>query len=157
MSPKSLLRHKQAVSTLADITEGGFQNVIGEIEALDAEKVQRIVLCSGKVYFDLVEKRREAGLDTVALLRIEQLYPFPEADLRGILGQFPNASQFVWCQEEPLNQGAWYSSQHHMRRVIPEGRYLEHVSRPASASPAVGYYDVHVSQQQAVVARALGL
>jgi 2-oxoglutarate dehydrogenase E1 component len=157
MSPKSLLRHKQAVSTLEDLTGGAFQPVIGEIEPIDTEAVRRIVMCSGKLYYDLVEKRREAGLGEVALLRIEQLYPFPEEALRGVIAGFPNAREFVWAQEEPLNQGAWYSSQHHMRRIVPQGAYLEHVTRPAAASPAVGHYDVHVAQQRAVVAQALGI
>ena len=157
MSPKSLLRHKLAVSTLEDLTEGRFQPVLPEAETLDPEQVTRVVICSGKVYYDLVEKRRELALNQVALVRLEQLYPFPEEDLTQALAPFTRAKHFVWCQEEPLNQGAWYSSQHHIRRMLPVDAYLEHVTRPASASPAVGYYDVHVAQQRAVVAAALGI
>lgn len=157
MSPKSLLRHKLAVSTLEDLTEGRFQPVIGEIDPLDPSAVKRVVLCSGKVYYDLLEKRRELGLEQVAILRIEQLYPFPEEEFVEALARFAYAEQIVWCQEEPLNQGAWYSSQHHIRHLLPAGTYLEHVTRPASASPAVGYYDMHVAQQREVVARALGV
>jgi 2-oxoglutarate dehydrogenase E1 component len=157
MSPKSLLRHKLAVSHLDELTDGVFQPVIPEIEALEPEGVRRVVFCSGKVYYDLLEKRREVGKNDVAVVRVEQLYPFPDQGFQAAIEAYANATEFVWCQEEPLNQGAWYSSQHNMRRLLGSGRYLEHVTRPASASPAVGYYDVHVAQQREVVSRALGL
>jgi 2-oxoglutarate dehydrogenase E1 component len=157
MSPKSLLRHKLAVSHLDELTDGVFHPVIPEIEALEPEGVRRVVFCSGKVYYDLLEKRREVGKNDVAVVRVEQLYPFPDQGFQAAIEAYANATEFVWCQEEPLNQGAWYSSQHNMRRLLGSERYLEHVTRPASASPAVGYYDVHVAQQREVVSRALGL
>ena len=157
MSPKSLLRHKLAVNQLEDFTQGGFQPVIDEIDRVDEQQIKRIVMCSGKVYYDLLEKRRELELDHVAILRLEQLYPFPEEALARTLAQYPKAKEFIWCQEEPLNQGAWYSTQHHMRTVIGTKNYLEHVTRPASASPSVGYYALHLQQQQQLVAEALGL
>jgi 2-oxoglutarate dehydrogenase E1 component len=157
MTPKSLLRHRQAVSTLEEFTGGRFHNVIGEIDDVAPRKVRRVVMCSGKLYYDLLEKRRGEGLEHVALLRLEQLYPFPEDELAGALAPYDRAEEFIWAQEEPRNQGAWYHSQHHMRAVLGPDRHLEHVTRPASASPAVGHYDVHVRQQETLVAKALGL
>jgi 2-oxoglutarate dehydrogenase E1 component len=157
MTPKSLLRHRLAVSPLEAFTDGRFHNVIGEIDDLAANKVKRVVMCAGKLYYDLLEKRRAESLDNVAVIRIEQLYPFPEDELAEALAPYTRAEEFVWAQEEPRNQGAWYHSQHHMRALLGPERYLQHVTRPASASPAVGHHDVHVRQQEALVARALGL
>jgi 2-oxoglutarate dehydrogenase E1 component len=157
MTPKSLLRHRLAVSPLEEFSGGRFRNVIGEIDDLVAGKVRRVVMCSGKLFYDLLEKRRTEGLDHVAVVRLEQLYPFPEDELAGALAPFTKAEEFIWAQEEPRNQGAWYHSQHHMRAVLGPERQLQHVTRPASASPAVGYYDVHVRQQETLVAKALGL
>jgi 2-oxoglutarate dehydrogenase E1 component len=157
MTPKSLLRHRLAVSSLEEFTGGRFRNVIGEIDDVSPGKVRRVVMCSGKLYYDLLEKRRAEGLDDVAVVRLEQLYPFPEDELAGTLAPYDRAREFVWAQEEPRNQGAWYHSQHHMRAVLGPDRELQHVTRPASASPAVGYYDVHVRQQETLVAKALGL
>ena len=113
MSPKSLLRHKMAISSLDELANGAFQNVIDEVDDLDKSAVKRIVLTSGKVYYDLLEQRRLGQLDHVAIIRIEQLYPFPEQHLADVLAQYPNLELVVWCQEEPQNQGAWYCSQHH--------------------------------------------
>jgi 2-oxoglutarate dehydrogenase E1 component len=118
MSPKSLLRHKEAVSTLEDLANGRFHNVLDETDDLDKDKVERIILCAGKVFYDLRAARRERGVDNIAIIRLEQLYPFPEAELLNVLSGYRNIRQAVWCQEEPMNQGAWYSSQHHMRRVM---------------------------------------
>lgn len=151
LTPKSLLRHKLAISTLEDLAEGSFQTVIPEIDAIDPAKVERLVLCSGKVYYDLLEKRRAEGREDIAILRIEQLYPFPEDDLVEILAPYTNLKHAVWCQEEPMNQGAWYSSQHHMRRIL--GRHnkalvLEYAGRDASAAPACGYASKHAEQQE---------
>ncbi|OHC29104.1 MAG: 2-oxoglutarate dehydrogenase E1 component, partial [Pseudomonadales bacterium RIFCSPHIGHO2_02_FULL_60_43] len=117
LTPKSLLRHKLAISTLEDLAEGSFQTVIPEIDAIDPKKVERLILCSGKVYYDLLEKRRNEGREDIAIVRIEQLYPFPEDDLAEAIAPYKNLKNIVWCQEEPMNQGAWYCSQHHMRRV----------------------------------------
>ncbi|MFY9962560.1 2-oxoglutarate dehydrogenase E1 component, partial [Pseudomonas sp.] len=151
LTPKSLLRHKLAISTLEELAEGSFQTVIPEIDTLDPKKVTRLVLCSGKVYYDLLEKRRAEGREDIAIVRIEQLYPFPEDDLVEILAPYTNLSDVVWCQEEPMNQGAWYSSQHHMRRILTRHNkelVLEYAGRDASAAPACGYASMHAEQQE---------
>lgn len=157
MSPKSLLRHPLATSTLEELAEGVFHNVIDEIDALDSTKVDRVVFCSGKVYYDLLEARRKAKEDNVAIIRIEQLYPFPQKEIEAIMEQYAHVKEFVWCQEEPQNQGAWYCSQHHFWDVIPAGAKLQYVGRTASASPAVGYLAIHNQQQKELVNQALGL
>lgn len=151
LTPKSLLRHKLAISTLEDLAEGSFQTVIPEIETLDPAKVTRLVLCSGKVYYDLLEKRRAEGREDIAIVRIEQLYPFPEDDLMDAIASYTNLTNVVWCQEEPMNQGAWYSSQHHLRRSIGNHNrnlVLEYAGRDASAAPACGYASMHAEQQE---------
>jgi len=151
LTPKSLLRHKLAVSSLEDLAEGTFQPVIGEVDSLDADKVDRLIMCSGKVYYDLLEKRRNEGLDNTAIVRIEQLYPFPEDDLSVEFAKYKNLKHIVWCQEEPMNQGAWYPSQHHMRRVgnaYNGSLDLKYAGRVASASPACGYPSMHAEQQE---------
>jgi 2-oxoglutarate dehydrogenase E1 component len=158
MTPKSLLRHKLAVSSLEELCDGSFQTVIPEIDEIDPKKVRRVVFCSGKVFYDLLQKRREEELEDVAIIRIEQLYPFPEEELAAALAPYGNATSIVWCQEEPMNQGAWYPSQHHMRRVViahNEKIYLEYAGRDASASPAVGYMSLHLEQQERLVHDAL--
>ncbi|MZH99368.1 2-oxoglutarate dehydrogenase E1 component [Dickeya dianthicola] len=157
MSPKSLLRHPLATSTLDELANGQFQPAIGEIDELDPKAVKRVVLCSGKVYYDLLEQRRKNEQKDVAIVRIEQLYPFPHQAMQAALEPFAHVHDFVWCQEEPLNQGAWYCSQHHFREVIPFGASLRYAGRPASASPAVGYMSVHQKQQQALVDDALNV
>ncbi|WP_296186927.1 2-oxoglutarate dehydrogenase E1 component [Pseudomonas sp. UBA1879] len=151
LTPKSLLRHKLAISTLEDLAEGSFQTVIPEIDTLDPAKVTRLVLCSGKVYYDLLEKRRAEGREDIAIVRIEQLYPFPEDDLMEAIAPYTNLTHVVWCQEEPMNQGAWYSSQHHLRRSIGNHNrnlVLEYAGRDASAAPACGYASMHAEQQE---------
>ena len=151
LTPKSLLRHKLAVSTLEDLAHGSFQTVIPEIDTLDPAKVTRLVLCSGKVYYDLLEKRRNEGREDIAIVRIEQLYPFPEDDLMEAIAPYANLQHAVWCQEEPMNQGAWYSSQHHLRRSIGnhnKSLVLEYAGRDASAAPACGYASMHAEQQE---------
>ncbi|MDH4569587.1 2-oxoglutarate dehydrogenase E1 component [Pseudomonas sp. BN414] len=151
LTPKSLLRHKLAISTLEDLAEGSFQTVIGEIDAIEPKKVDRMILCSGKVYYDLLEKRRAEGREDIAIVRIEQLYPFPEDDLAEVLASYKNLKHIVWCQEEPMNQGAWYCSQHHMRRVAAahkKGLFLEYAGREGSAAPACGYASMHAEQQE---------
>jgi 2-oxoglutarate dehydrogenase E1 component len=157
MTPKSLLRHKLATSALEDLSRGYFHSVIDEIDALDPAAVRRVVLCAGKVYYDLLGKRREHGIQDVALVRIEQLYPFPYEALKQVLQRFPAAVELVWCQEEPRNQGAWYHLKHRLERVIGEQNGLRYVGRSASPAPAVGYYSRHVKQQNALVADALDL
>src|SRR3990167_3646951 len=151
LTPKSLLRHKLAISTLEDLAEGSFQTVIPETDAIDPKKVDRLVLCSGKVYYDLLEKRRSEGREDIAIVRIEQIYPFPEDDLAEALAPYKNLKHIVWCQEEPMNQGAWYCSQHHMRRVATAHKkalFLEYAGRDASAAPACGYASMHAEQQE---------
>ncbi|MFT5483137.1 MAG: 2-oxoglutarate dehydrogenase E1 component [Halieaceae bacterium] len=158
MTPKSLLRHKQAISTIEELSEGHFHNVLDETDAIDRAAVRKILLCSGKVYYDLRNQRRAENREDIAILRLEQLYPFPEEDLFKILQTYEGLTQLSWVQEEPENQGAWYSSQHHMRRVtyrLNPDIYLEHVARDASAAPAAGYMALHLQQQQDLVAQAL--
>ncbi|MBD1559113.1 2-oxoglutarate dehydrogenase E1 component [Vibrio sp. S9_S30] len=157
MSPKSLLRHPLCTSSLEELAEGTFQAAIGEIDTLEASKVKRVVFCSGKVYYDLLEQRRNNEQDDVAIIRIEQLYPFPLEEVQATIAQYTNAVDYVWCQEEPQNQGAWYSSQHNFRAAIPAGADLKYAGRPASASPAVGYMSVHMKQQKALISDALTL
>lgn len=157
LTPKSLLRHKLATSTLEDLSAGTFHNVIGEIDTLDADKVDRLIMCSGKVYYDLLEKRRDEGLDNIAIVRIEQLYPFPEDDLGAEFAKYKNLKHIIWCQEEPMNQGAWYCSQHHMRRVAQAHQpsvELQYAGRIASASPACGYASMHAEQQEQLLQEA---
>lgn len=157
MSPKSLLRHPLAVSSLEELAEGRFEAVIGEADELNPADVKRVVLCSGKVYYDLLEQRRKNNQTDVAIIRIEQLYPFPHEDIHAILAPFSHVKDFVWCQEEPLNQGAWYCCQHNFRDAVPAGASLRYAGRPASASPAVGYTSVHQQQQQELVNDALNV
>lgn len=159
-TPKSLLRHKLAISTLEDLAEGSFKAVLPEMDELDPAKVERVVLCSGKVYYDLLEARRGREQNNVVIIRLEQLYPFPEEQLLEALAPYTNLKDMVWCQEEPMNMGAWYSSQHHMRRVLHmqnPGLYLHYAGRDAAASPAAGYMSLHIEQQQKLINDALTL
>ena len=158
MSPKSLLRHKEAISTLEELALGKFHLVIPEVDDLDNKKVKRTVLCAGKVYYELLAERRARGLDNIAIVRIEQMYPFPEQELAEVLSAYPKLQDVVWCQEEPMNQGCWYASQHHMRRTLDRmGASLgvRYVGREASAAPAAGYMALHLKQQEALINEAL--
>lgn len=155
MSPKSLLRHPLAVSSLEELSDGIFHNVIGEVDELDPAGVKRVVMCSGKVYYDLLDQRRKNEQTDVAIIRLEQLYPFPQEECAKIVAEYSHVKDWVWCQEEPQNQGAWYCSQHHFWQVIPDGAKLTYAGRAASASPAVGYLSVHNQQQKALVEDAL--
>ena len=161
MSPKSLLRHKLATSTLEELANGKFETVLPELDQLDNSKVTRLVLCGGKVYYDLLEQRRALGLDHIAIVRIEQLYPFPEARLNEEISKYDNLAEIVWTQEEPLNQGAWYYLAPEMYRTViahsSSAKLLEPVARPASAAPATGSSKIHIEQQQALVAGGLGI
>ena len=156
MTPKSLLRHRLAVNSLEDLTQGRFQTVLPEAETLDDAKVTEIVLCSGKVYYDLIDWRQKQARSNVAILRIEQLYPFPEEALQRELRRYPNAGRFVWCQEEGQNMGAWYQIQHHLLHVLPKNAAIEYAGRPLSAAPAVGNYQLHVKQLHELLDQALG-
>jgi len=156
MTPKSLLRNKDATSPLSEFTRGGFQTVIGEVKEIKAEKVKRIVVCSGKVYYDLVKKREERGSDDVAIVRIEQLYPFAHKAFASEIKKYPNATEIVWAQDEPQNQGAWFFVQHYIHENMLDGQKLGYSGRAASASPAVGYSHLHQEQQKALVDGAFG-
>ncbi|MFI4936985.1 MAG: 2-oxoglutarate dehydrogenase E1 component [Candidatus Berkiellales bacterium] len=155
MSPKSLLRLKGAASDLKELINGSFQLIIPEVQKLTPDKVTKIVLCSGKVYYDLLEKRDEEKKLHIAIMRIEQLYPFPEPELKKELERYPKATEIVWCQEEPRNQGAWFPSQHHIRACLTSKQLLQFAGREASASPAAGYMQAHTEQQEALVKDAL--
>ena len=152
MSPKSLLRHKEAVSSIEELADGQFHTVIGEVDKLDAKKVRRVIVCSGKVYYELLAYRRERKVDDIAILRLEQQYPFPHADYKNAVGKYAQAKEVVWCQEEPQNQGAWYRL-----RAIPARRHrrdtkvLFYAGRPVSASPAVGYAAKHMAEQKQLI------
>ncbi|MFY8274962.1 2-oxoglutarate dehydrogenase E1 component [Pseudoalteromonas sp. SSDWG2] len=155
MTPKSLLRHPLAVSSLEELSEGVFHNMIDEIDDIDPKNVERVVFCSGKVYYELLQERRKQELNNIAIVRVEQLYPFPHQEMEQIIERYKHVKDFVWCQEEPQNQGAWYCSQHHFWNSIPQGANLTYAGRKASASPACGYMSVHTKEQQALVADAL--
>ena len=159
MSPKSLLRHRLSTSTREDLCTGGFQVLIDEIDNIDPGQVTRLVMCSGKVYYNILERRREAGLRHVAIVRVEQLYPFPEEEIRAILKEYPKATEICWAQEEPRNQGSWFFmlSRRHLAGCIQRKHKLIYAGRDYSASPAAGYLNVHTSQQRALVETALGL
>lgn len=154
MTPKSLLRHKLAVSPLSDLAEGKFHTVIPEIDPVDPLNVHKIILCCGKVYYDLLEKRRERQLNHIAIIRIEQLYPFPKKALITELAKFPHAKDVVWCQEEPQNQGVWFSSQHNIQDCLND-HTLRYAGREFAAAPAVGSPILHAQQQQELVRQAL--
>ncbi len=153
-TPKSMLRSKDASSPLSDLTQGHFQPVIAEIDTLDNQKVRRIIACSGKVYYDLLSARRARGTADMAIIRIEQLYPFPHDDFAAQIAAYPNATEVVWCQEEPGNQGAWHRIQHYLLRHLRKGMHLDYALRPSSAAPAAGYLAVHQEQQKAVIEAA---
>ncbi|MCE2676519.1 MAG: 2-oxoglutarate dehydrogenase E1 component [Burkholderiaceae bacterium] len=155
-TPKSLLRNKDAASPLSEFTKGGFQTLIPEVKDVKADKVKRVVVCSGKVYYDLAKKREEAGHDDTVLLRLEQLYPFPHKVFAAELKKYPNATEVLWCQDEPQNQGAWFFVQHYLFENMVSGQKLGYSGRAASASPAVGYSHLHQEQQKALVDGAFG-
>ena len=158
MSPKSLLRHKEATSTMDELANGSFKNVIAETEDFDAEKITRLIMCSGRVYYDLIEKRRELKADNIAIVRVEQLYPFPAAELQQAIAPYENLKKAIWCQEEPKNQGAWYSTHHHLRDVIANHDnklIVEFAGREASAAPAAGYMALHLKQLKNFINQAI--
>lgn len=158
MTPKSLLRHKLAISTLEELCEGRFQNIIEAVDAHDPDGITRLVMCSGRVYYDLITRKHAENLNHIAIIRIEQLYPFPDEQLKQILQKYQNLKDVIWCQEEPMNQGAWYSSQHHMRRDLSNRNkqlYLHYAGREPSAAAAAGYMSLHVEQQEQLIEDAL--
>ena len=155
MTPKSLLRHKLSVSAITDLANGRFMNVIDEIDELQAGQVRRVVFCSGRVYFDLLEARRADEARDVAIVRIEQLYPFPTDEYAAVLRRYPNATEVVWCQEEPQNQGAWYQIRHRLQEALGARQELLYSGRAPSAAPATGIPQLHNAEQQGLVAAAL--
>jgi 2-oxoglutarate dehydrogenase E1 component len=155
MTPKSLLRHELSVSSLADLQSGGFRDLIDEVDPIDPSTVRRVVLSSGKVYFDLLKARRAAQQSDVALVRLEQLYPFPIEEYEALLARYPKAREVVWCQEEPQNQGAWYQIRHQLERPLAGKRELLYSGRAPAAAPATGIAKVHEAEQAAIVRAAL--
>lgn len=155
LSPKSLLRHKLAVSTLDELADGSFQLVISEHRALPAKKVKRVVLCSGKVYYDLLAASEKEGINDVAIVRVEQLYPFPRNEVSAELAKYPTAKEVIWCQEEPMNQGAWFQIRHHLQACTDAKHTLSYAGRSGSAAPAAGHSNTHVAEQTALVNQAL--
>ena len=157
LTPKSLLRHKLAINSLEDFSEGQFNLIIDEVDPCQPPSITRIILCSGKVYYDLLELRRKNNLEHIVIIRIEQLYPFPETKLKKLTRKYPNAGDVIWCQEEPINQGAWYIIRHHLEAVLSDHQQLHYAGRKASAAPAVGVAKTHLLQQQNLVRQALGI
>lgn len=155
MTPKSLLRHKLCVSSLDDLASGCYQRVIPEVDAIDPEKVERVVLCSGKVYYDLLEKRRVEKCENVAIIRIEQLYPFPVTELNTLLKCYTKTNQLIWCQEEPKNQGAWDFVEPRANAALKGEWQLHYIGRVSSSAPAVGSAKLHAIQQAELVERAI--
>ncbi|HET9750194.1 MAG TPA: 2-oxoglutarate dehydrogenase E1 component, partial [Casimicrobiaceae bacterium] len=151
ITPKSLLRHREAVSSLDEFAKGQWHNVIADVDGLDPAKVKRVIVCSGKVYYELLAYRREHSIDDVALLRLEQQYPFPHDDYKREVGKYAKATEVVWCQEEPQNQGAWYRLNGYMRNDIDAAKVLAYAGRPVSASPAVGYAAKHNAEQKQLI------
>jgi len=155
MTPKSLLRKKEAASPIEDLATGTFQNVIPEVEKVNAKKVRRVIFCAGKVYYDIVAERARRAIDDIAVVRIEQLYPFPHEEFAAEIARYPAAKSIVWCQEEPGNMGAWHRIQHYLQRHLRADQALSYAGRASSASPAVGYLALHNEQQKALVEQAL--
>jgi 2-oxoglutarate dehydrogenase E1 component len=155
MTPKSLLRHDLSVSALEDLESGSFKNIIDEIDEIDRTKVRRVVFSSGKVYFDLLKARRASGQSDVALVRLEQIYPFPAEEYAATIERYPNAQEIVWCQEEPQNQGAWYQIRHRLERPFAGKRTLLYAGRAPAAAPATGIGKIHDAEQSGLVKAAL--
>ena len=156
MTPKSLLRKKEAASSIHELSKGSFQTVIPDTTTVDEKGVKRIIACCGKVYYDLATKRIETQRGDVAIIRVEQLYPFPHKQFEAQMKRYPNATEVVWCQEEPQNQGAWYQTAHYFRENMREDQKLYYAGRPASAAPAGGYMARHNERQRALVEQAFG-
>jgi 2-oxoglutarate dehydrogenase E1 component len=155
MTPKSLLRHELSVSALSELTGGGFATMIGEIDPLPSANVRRLVLCSGKVYFDLLQARRAEQLQHVAIVRLEQLYPFPAQEYAAVLAHYPNATELIWCQEEPQNQGAWFQIRHRLQEYAGDARPVHYAGRAPAAAPATGLARFHQAEQRQLVQTAL--
>jgi 2-oxoglutarate dehydrogenase E1 component len=157
MTPKSLLRNKASTSTLDELASGSFQLMIDDAGVADKKQVKRVVLCSGKVYYDLMERLATTEQTDIAVVRVEQLYPIPHAELIATLKSYPDNCEIAWCQEEPQNQGAWYQIRHRLQEGLRESQQLYYAGRPGAAAPASGIFKLHTQQQQALVEAALDL
>ncbi len=157
MSPKSLLRLPAAMNNISELSDGEFQTIIPEVEVHDSNTIKRMIFCSGKIYYALKAARKEQNRTDIVILRIEQLYPFPTKQVKKQLERYSNANNYVWCQEEPMNQGAWYSSQHHLRHCIGKGTNLEYAGRALLAAPAVGNINIHKQQEIELISDAFGV
>jgi 2-oxoglutarate dehydrogenase E1 component len=156
-TPKSLLRHKEAVSDLVELAKGQFETIIGEVDkSIKPKEVTRVIACSGRIYYDLIAARRDKKLHDVAIVRVEQMYPFPHKAFAHELRKYETATEIVWCQDEPQNQGPWFQIQHNLLENMTEGQKLAYAGRPPSASPAAGYMAKHVEQQKALITQAFG-
>jgi len=155
MTPKSLLRNKASTSSLEDLSSGSFQLIIDQTANADKAGIKRVVLCSGKVYYDLMETLATIRQQDIAVVRVEQLYPIPHAELSEVMTSYPGDCEIAWCQEEPQNQGAWYQSMHNLVSAMQKNQTLYYTGRPSSASPAVGYYSVHIEEQKTLIAQAI--
>jgi 2-oxoglutarate dehydrogenase E1 component len=156
MTPKSLLRHKLAVSRVRDFTDGRFLPMIEETEIADPAAVRKLLVCAGKVYYTLFEARRERGIEDVGIVRMEQLYPFPEEEFQAVLVGYPHLERVIWVQEEPANMGAWRNTRHRFEQYLPQAVRLDYGGRPAAASPATGSHHVHEMEEKALVDAAFG-
>jgi 2-oxoglutarate dehydrogenase E1 component len=146
-----------SVSPISELSSGRFELIIPEVEAIDVTQTRRLVFCSGKVYFDLLESREVHGVADVALIRLEQLYPFPINEYADLVKQYEHVEEIIWCQEEPLNQGAWYQIKHRLQEPLQKHQQLYYAGRPGAAAPASGIFKIHLQQQQALVEAALGI
>jgi 2-oxoglutarate dehydrogenase E1 component len=155
MTPKSLLRHKLVLSRTEDFTDGSFRNVIDDVPAIVPEAVQRVILCTGKIYYDLLLNREERAIDDIAIIRVEQLYPFPYDELRPVLERYPATAEIFWVQEEPRNMGAWRFVQPRLRKILGTGRAPVYVGRDTAASPATGSYKIHQQEHEKLIHEAL--
>ncbi|MBU1666286.1 MAG: 2-oxoglutarate dehydrogenase E1 component, partial [Gammaproteobacteria bacterium] len=153
-TPKSLLRHPDASSSLGELASGAFRPLIDEVDALDPTQVTRLVFCSGRLYYDLLRARREREIHNIAIIRIEQIYPWPDLELAELLARYPNVNDIVWAQDEPLNQGAWRYAAYPIR--LATGITLCYAGRPESSSPAAGYASLHKQQLEEILIAALG-
>jgi len=156
MTPKSLLRHVEAVSEIKDFTNGSFIEVIDETDQeIKPKDVKKLIFCTGKIYYELREARRNKNKNHIAIIRVEQLYPFPENKIKEIITKYSNAKEYYWVQEEPRNQGAWIYVENHLGNICPTK--LKYIGRQASPSPATGYYKVHLKEQEAIIKEAIEL
>lgn len=155
MSPKSLLRHPMATSRTEDLTDGQYRPFIPDIEVDDKKNIERLIICSGKVYYDLYKARQDNEMDNIALCRLEQFYPFPDRDVNSILEEYSHIDNIIWCQEEPRNMGGWMFVSGRIETQLQDGQTLRYVGRQASASPAAGQMKIHQAEQQRLIERAL--